>query len=138
MDEHTPGAVTSTLKVTLHPRDHQPIACWVIHPVRGGDLDATGTLTRTLRIPLGSGEHVSRLDPRNGTVDLTAGLVQLVDGEQVLVSTRCDDPGWCDVARRRGWAIVIIGTRPPGPEGLDGYLTDLEDKHVAVLAVAGS
>ncbi|HEY3437807.1 MAG TPA: hypothetical protein VGK35_08980, partial [Actinotalea sp.] len=117
MSEQTTGVddLTCTTWVGNHPDDGEPVACWVTHPdhaEHGGQADQFATAIGAPRHD--PGFPVVVLDPEVVTVvvDQVDGWATLTLWGQPVARIGCV-ADWCDVARARGWVLVVVTPHTP-------------------------
>lgn len=105
-----PGPEVGAFTLTgFHPRDGEPIPCWIIHPSAAGPLEPMlmEELKRTLRLtPTHRESHFAdRADgPRTWTIGRHA-VLRASNGSELHAR---HDERWLNALEVRGWAVVVL------------------------------
>lgn len=141
--QHAPSACGLGSRTTLgfHPRDGEPVACWVVHPTGSGQEQDARTARFVAALGLGdlTAATLSDVSPHRASVTAAGGWATLWVGDETeLVATH--DEVWLDALLERGWAMVVVGWSPlledADNAAVQGYLTGPGRAHAGVVRAA--
>lgn len=129
----------SRTTVGFHPRDGEPVACWVVHPTTEGQDARMVRFTAALGFGTLDAASLTDVSPYRASVTAAGGSATLWVGDETELTAEHDDV-WLDALLDRGWVMVVVGWSPlladAGNADVRAYLTGPGRAHAGVVRAA--